>query len=249
METEIIEVITAIDIIPSLSVDCVIFGYDHTSLKVLLRREFIQYEGKIYQEWKLPGNHLKVEEMIYDTASRILKEQTGLENIFMKQFKVFSDPNRLKRRARDYEWIKPKLIEERVVTVGFYSLINTEDITSKLTDEASWQSAYEIGELIFDHKEILEDALSKLRGDLLHEPLGFELLPEKFTLTQLQKLYEAIFNTTFDKRNFRRKVNKMDYLVSLEEFQTGVSHKPARLYRFDRNLYEKSRTENFDFRI
>ncbi len=238
------------DTLPTVSVDCVIFGYDESKLKVLIRREFIPYEGETYLEWKLPGNHVRRNEEISETASRILKEQTGLENIYVKQFLVFSNPDRLKRRERDYNWVKPRLDDERVITVGFYSLININDVdNSMLIDDANWADAYEIKELMFDHNEIFEEALKKLRYDLLHEPLVFELLPEKFTLTQMQKLYEAIFNITYDKRNYRRKVNKMPYLIPLDEVQTGVSHKPARFYSYDREIYEKTRTERFDFRV
>ncbi|MFT3754034.1 MAG: NUDIX domain-containing protein [Paludibacter sp.] len=236
--------------LPSVSVDCVIFGYEENELKVLVRREFIPDTEEVYLEWKLPGNHVRRTEDIDQTASRILKEQTGLENIFVKQFMVFSDPDRLHRRNREYEWVKPRLGDERVITVGFYSLININDIEkTSLIEDAKWANAYEVKELMFDHQDIFEEALKKLRYDLLHEPLVFELLPEKFTLTQMQRLYEAIFNTTYDKRNYRRKINKMAYLIPLDEIQTGVSHKPARLYSFDRDIYEKTRTERFDFRV
>jgi len=239
-----------IETLPSISVDCVIFGYDENKLRVLVRREFIPCNGEVNEEWKLPGNHVRKNEDIDHTASRILKEQTGLENIFVKQFMVFSDPDRLKRKACDYEWVKPRLADERVITVGFYSLINVSDVdNSTLIEVANWADAYEIKDLMFDHNEIFDEAFKKLRYDLLHEPLVFELLPEKFTLTQMQKLYEAIFNTTYDKRNYRRKVNKMAYLIPLDEIQTGVSHKPARLYSFNRDIYENTRTERFDFRV
>lgn len=241
---------TDFETLETISVDCVIFGYEDNKLKVLVRRETIPYAGKVYLEWKLPGNHVRRTEEIGDTASRILKEQTGLENIFVKQFMVFSDPNRLKHHIREFEWVKPRLRDDRVLTVGFYSLINVSDVdNSTILEDAKWADAYEITELMFDHKEIFDEAFKKLRYDLLHEPLVFELLPEKFTLTQMQKLYEAIFNTTYDKRNYRRKVNKMTYLIPLDEIQTGVSHKPARLYSFNRDIYEKTRTERFDFRM
>jgi len=173
-----------------------------------------------------------------------------LENIFAKQFLVFSDPNRLKRRQRDYEWVKPRLTSERVITVGFYALVNIKDLdNSTLMDEAKWTNIYNIKELMFDHNEILNKAFKKLRYDLLHEPLVFELLPEKFTLTAMQKIYEAIFGTTFDKRNYRRRISKMPYLIQLDEVESCVSHKPARLYTFDRNIYEQNRTERFDFMV
>jgi 8-oxo-dGTP diphosphatase len=249
-EVEITTNQSGIETLSTISVDCVIFGYDDNKLKVLIRSEYVPENGKIYLEWKFPGNQVRRCETIEETSSRILKEQTGLENIFVKQFMVFSDPNRLRRKLRDYEWVKPRLTDDRVITVGFYSLINVKDVdNSMLIEDAIWADAYEIKELMFDHNDIFDEAFKKLRYDLLHEPLVFELLPLKFTLTQMQKLYEAIFNTTYDKRNYRRKVNKMPYLIPLDEIQTGVSHKPARLYSFDRDIYEKTRTERFDFRV
>ena len=234
--------------IPSISVDCVIFGYEESKLKVLLRKEYIPTTDTVLLEWKLPGNHVRRDEAIDATAARILKEQTGLENIFVKQFQVFSDPNRLFRRRQDYDWVRPRISDDRVITVAFYSLLNIADIdNSMLIEEADWKNAYEVEDLMFDHNDIFDEGLKKLRYDLLHEPLVFQLLPEKFTLTQMQKLYEAIFNTTYDKRNSRRKVNKMPYLIPLDEVQSGVSHKPARLYTYDHSIYEANRTENFDF--
>ncbi|MDO9153438.1 MAG: NUDIX domain-containing protein [Paludibacter sp.] len=234
----------------TVSVDCVIFGYFENMLSVLVRRESVPFNNQIIEEWKLPGNHVLRNEDINATAARILKEQTGLEGIYVKQFWVFSDPDRLKKRPQDYEWVKPRLKDDRVLTVGFYSLINIDSIdNTQLIEVAKWVNTNEVKELMFDHNEVFEEALKKLRYDLLHEPLVFELLPEKFTLTQMQKIYEAIFNTTYDKRNYRRKINKMPYLIPLNEIQTGVSHKPARLYSFDRNVYEKTRTERFDFRV
>ena len=236
--------------LPTISVDCVIFGYFESELSVLVRREDVLLDGKVVEEWKLPGNHIRRNEDIDATAARILKEQTGLEDIFVKQFHVFSDPDRLKRRPQDFEWVKPRLEDERVITVGFYSLININSIdNTKLIDVAKWANANEKIELMFDHNEIFIEALRKLRYDLLHEPLIFELLPDKFTLTQMQKVYEVIFNVSYDKRNFRRKINKMPYLIQLDEIQTGVSHKPARYFTFDRDIYEKNRAERFDFRV
>lgn len=236
--------------LPTVSVDCVIFGYYENELTVLVRKEHVPFNGVTIQEWKLPGNHVRRDENIDDTAARILKEQTGLEDIFVKQFQVFSDPERLKRRPQDFEWVKPRLVDERVITVGFYSLVNMNSVdNTKLIEVAKWENVNDIDNLMFDHKEILDEALLKLRYDLLHEPLIFQLLPEKFTLTQMQNVYEVILNTTYDKRNFRRKINKMKYLIQLDELQTGVSHKPARFYTFDRDIYEKCQTERFDFRV
>jgi 8-oxo-dGTP diphosphatase len=238
------------EILNNISVNCVIFGYDNHQLKVLVYRRDIPYRGILYLEWELPGSHVRRCEGICHTANRVLKEQTRLENIFVKQFMVFSDPDRLKLSAHDYEWAKTQYEDDRIISVGFYSLININDQVNKiLIEEAKWVNVYEIKELMFDHKSIIDEALKKLRYDLLHEPLVFELLPEKFTLTQMQGIYEAIFNTTFDKRNYRRKVNKMPYLIPLNETESGVSHKPARMYCFDRDIYEKTRTVCFDFII
>lgn len=236
--------------LPTISVDCVIFGYYENELSVLVRKESVPFNDKINEEWKLPGNHIRRNEDINATAARILKEQTGLEDIFVKQFQVFSNPDRLKKRPQDFEWVKPRLEDDRVITVGFYSLINMNSIdNTKLIDVAKWVNANEVNELMFDHNEIFDEALKRLRYDLLHEPLIFELLPEKFTLTQMQKVYEVIFNTNYDKRNYRRKVNKMPYLIPLDEIQSGVSHKPARLFSYNREIYEKTKTERFDFRV
>ena len=243
-------ILSMVPTLPTISVDCVIFGYYENELTVLVRKENVPYNGNIIQEYKLPGNHVRRDENINDTAARILIEQTGLEDIFVKQFYVFSDPERLKRSPHHFEWVKPRLVDERVLTVGFYSLVNMNSVdNTKLITVAKWENVNEIDSLMFDHKEILDEALLKLRYDLLHEPLIFELLPEKFTLTQMQNVYEVILNTTYDKRNFRRKINKMKYLIKLDEMQTGVSHKPARFYSFDRKIYEKCQTERFDFRV
>jgi len=236
--------------LPSLSVDCVIFGYEDNMLKVLVRQEQVPFDDSIAIEWKLPGNHVFRNETVDETAARILKEQTGLEEIYVKQFYVFSDPARLTKRPQDFIWVKPRLIDDRVITVGFYSLINLPDFdNSMLISEAQWMNTSEVTDLMFDHVEIFQEALKRLRYDLIHEPIAFELLPEKFTLTQMQKIYEAILGTTFDKRNYRRKINKMPYLIQLDEFQSNVSHKPARLYSFNREIYEKTYTERFDFRV
>ena len=129
------------NILSTISVDCVIFGYFENELTVLVRKEFVPLNGEIVQEWKLPGNHVRRDEDINATAARILKEQTGLEDIFVKQFMVFSDPDRLKRRPQDFEWVKPRLIDERVITVGFYSLLNVNSIdNSKLIEIAKWEN-------------------------------------------------------------------------------------------------------------
>jgi len=235
-------------LIPNLSIDCVIFGWDEGVLKVLLRKELIEYKDIVHIEWKLPGNHVGMNERIEDTATRVLKEQAGVENIFMKQFMVFSDLDRLRRREMDYQWIKKYgLGEDRVITVGFYSLVNLLNFdSSKLLNVAEWHNVDEVESLIFDHKEILGEALKKLKEDVTMHPIVFELLPKKFTLTQLQQIYEVILGTRFDKRNFRRKITNLKYVVSCNEKQYGVGHKPPSLFRFDPKIYSKIHQKNLD---
>lgn len=230
-----------IRVIPNLSIDCVVFGYSEGELKVLLRKELIEFQGELHVEWKLPGNHVGINERIEDTAIRVLKEQAGAEKIFMKQFKVFSDLDRLRRREMDYLWIKKNgLKEERVVTVGFYSLVKLSNFdSSSLLNAAEWHNVNEVGNLIFDHNDILNEAREKLKDDVYTHPLTFELLPKKFTLTQLQSVYEVILNIKFDKRNFRRKIFNMQYVVSCNEKQYGVAHKAPELFKFDAKMYSR----------
>ncbi|QIK54974.1 NUDIX hydrolase [Dysgonomonas sp. HDW5A] len=243
---------SASNILKNISVDCVVFGYERNALRVLLRQEFINYRGRIYEEWKLPGNHVLRDETTEETAVRILREQSGItEDVYLKQLSVFSDVNRLKLRDRDYKWKKEQGVgDNRVVTVAYYSLVNISDIdASHLYNVARWHKVSEVKELIYDHKDILDAALMRLREDLLNNPILFELLPELFTLTELQTLYEIILDTNFDKRNFRRKISNMKYLIPSGKRQENVSHKPAMLYLFDRKIYEKTKQDRFDFSV
>jgi hypothetical protein len=193
------------------------------------------------------------DEDLDSSAARILKENTGLSNIYLKQFKSFGSPDRLKKKPRDLEWLRQiDHPEEHVITIAYYSLINISEQRSAelvLSDNASWYPVNEVTDLVMDHMEILNDALDHLRGELLNKPIGFELLPEKFTLSQMQKIYEVILGTTFDKRNFRKKILSMKYLIPLNEKQVGVAHKPARLYIFNREVYAKTKKDNFDFSV
>jgi len=137
-----------------------------------------------------------------------------------------------------------------VVSIGFFALLASQNIALKWMDrEVKWVPVKEVGELAFDHNQILEEALIALRNKMKHEPIGFELLPEKFTLSQLQNAYEKILDSTFDKRNFRKKTGRMKYVIPLNEKQKGVPHKPAQLYMFSREVFEKTNREPFDFII
>ncbi len=229
-----------------ISVDGVVLGYGDGKLKVLLRRESIEHDGKVTIEWKLPGHHIRSNETVEETAIRTLYEQTGMRNIFLKQFHVFSSLDRLHRREFDFAWIRKHGVGEwRVITVGFYALVNLKNISlADMSPEAEWREISGIGELIFDHREILDAALEKIRHDLYLEPVLFELLPDKFTLTDLQNIYELIMGRSVDKRNFRRKAISKAYIVPLAERQTGVAHRAAGYYMFNRKIFDKEMQED-----
>jgi 8-oxo-dGTP diphosphatase len=237
------------ELLPNVSVDCVVFGFDLTDLNVLLIERSITNEGIAYSDLKLPGDLMRVNEDPLDSSRRILEEKTGLSNIFMKQFMSFGSPDRLKRNERDLEWLRQiDYPDENIITIAYYSLIEIPDkVGSKLIirDDARWCPVQDVTDLVMDHMDILKAALEQLRIDLWNLPVAFELLPEKFTLSQLQKLYEVILGKTFDKRNFRKKMSVKKYLVPLFEKQVGVAHSPARLYTFSREIY--SQTLNDDF--
>lgn len=210
----------------AFTVDNVIFGFDEGDLKVLLiKRGEEPYKDK----WGLPGYFVYPEEDLLSAAKRVLKETTGLENVYLEQVKTFGSVNRHPIG--------------RVITVAYYSLIKTSDYkltasSTGLAQKAKWHSVAKIKDLAFDHTEILEACFQLLKRRVRRRPVGFELLPPKFTLTELQHLYEAILETALDKRNFRKKILSMDLLVDLDEVQEGVAHRPARLYQFDKAKYQ-----------
>lgn len=228
---------------PFISVDCVVFGYDNQELKVLLiNRDKKEDKDFNPQRVKLPGNLIVRGEQLQISAKRILKELTGLENIFLKQFAVFDDPKRL-QNGNDLEWLckLSQMNIERVVTVAYYSLIKleqTKDTKLSRSYNAQWYPVYNAPRMIFDHNKILMYGLETLQKGLLTDPLSFELLPKKFTLNQLYELYQTILNIELDNRNFRKKVQRLPYILPLNETQKDVAHKPARYYMFDNNKFE-----------
>ncbi len=242
-------------LIPNVSVDSVVFGFDSVHLNVLLIGRNIQYNGTLYSDWKFPGDLVRLNEDLDTASKRILKELTGLQNIYMKQLKAFGSLDRLIRRPQDMSWlIAIDHPEKRVITIPYYSLINLSKNGEKktgLTTIARWTNVDEVSDLplAFDHQEIFEFALETLRNELRTKPLAFELLPSKFSLSELQKIYEVIFGISLDKRNFRKKISNLSYIVALNEKETRVSHRPAKLYMFSREIYQKLKTENFDFTI
>jgi 8-oxo-dGTP diphosphatase len=220
---------------PALTVDCVVFGLDEQDLKVLLiRRGQDPYKGS----WALPGGFVQVEESLEQAAMRELREETGVTRVYLEQLYTFGTPDRDPR--------------ERVVSVAYYALVQLmgHDVQAA-TDaaDAAWFALDDIPDLAFDHGAIFETALARLRGKVRYQPVGFELLPPKFTLTQLQQLYEHILDRPIDKRNFRKKILGMGLLIELDEVERDVAHRAARLYRFDKDAYETLTQSGFEFQI
>ena len=219
---------------PNVSIDCVVFGFDNEKLKVLLIEQ--KNQGGIHTQFALPGDLILENEDLYQSATRILKELTNLEGIYLKQFKTFGDPNRV-RDVKDQEWLRTfrEDPQARVITVAYYSLVKMEDFVpqaASLADKVLWQNVDEVPQLAFDHNQIVNEALSRLREEFEYKNVGYELLPKKFTLSMLQKLHEIILGVELDKRNFRKKIKKSEVLIPLDEKQSGVDHKPAQLFRY-----------------
>ena len=225
---------TALDVnMNDLSIDCVIFGFEDQQLKVLLYKRAFEPE---IDQWALPGGFIRWEEDLDHAASRILSEITAVENIYMEQINAFGAVGR-----------DPF---QRVITIGFYALINPDDyeiVPGPSAKEARWFNIDELPQLAFDHSEIFQAGIEKLRLKVRYAPIGFELLPEKFTLTMIQKLYEAVLGIEFDVRNFRKKLLKMDLLIKLNEKQNGVAHRAANLYKFDKDIYHQLTDQGLNF--
>ena len=205
-----------------VALDCIIFGFDQETLKLLLiKRDFEPEKGN----WSLMGGFLKKSESLDEGAGRILHTLTGLNDIYLEQLYAFGGVDR-----------DPV---ERTISVAYYALIDINKHDKKLVKEygARWFPMDDLPDLIFDHSEMVQAAKKRLRYKASHQPVGFELLPEKFTLPELQKLYEAIYNTSLDKRNFRRRMLSMDVLFKTDEKQKKYSKKGAYLYKFDQDKY------------
>ncbi len=218
-----------------LSIDNLVFGLDGSHLKILLIKHG---EGIAEGEWALPGGFVKHDEDLDGAALRLLKDLTGVEHHYLEQLKTFGKVSRYPA--------------ERVVTVAYYALVSADHyalVAGLNAAEAAWFNVNKIPKLVFDHPEILQCGLEHLQHQVRHHPIGFNLLPEKFTLLQLQELYEAILGIKMDKPNFRRKIMKMNLLSACNEKQQGVAHRAANLYRFDREIYEKLTEQGFTFEV
>jgi len=241
---------TKVGLNPNVSVDCVVFGFDLNGLKVLLIERDNPGNGTV-KNYLLPGDLIRNDENLDEAASRVLKELTGLDRVYLEQFAAFGDPDRVKRE-NDLQWLRRvrKDPEARVITVGYFSLIKPEHFrlaASSFARKAEWVCIDNVPELAFDHDNILTGGLEALKKKMRNHPIGFELLPRKFSLGQLQLLYETVLGVEIDKRNFRRKVLKLGILDALDEQQRGVAHKPAKLFRFNRNAYENLGSSAFGF--
>ena len=214
---------------PAVTTDCVIFGFDGERLQVLLIERGIEpYKGR----WAFPGGFLKMDETAEEGARRELKEETGLDGAYMEQFHTFSAIERDPR--------------ERVITIAYYALVKIQEV--KGGDDAAsarWFPLDEIPPLAFDHDYILRMATQRLREQIHFQPVGFELLPEKFTLKELQLLYEAILGINFDRRNFSKKMMHLEILIDLEETIWPTPKREAKLYKFNAEKYEELKRKGF----
>ena len=223
---------------PHVSVDCVVFGFDGEKLKVLLIERSITEQNELYNDKKLPGSIILNDEDLDDAASRVLTELTGLKNIYLSQFSSFGGPDRTKD-PRDILWLENtmQLKIGRIVTVAYVALIKIDRKIQVKYDntQANWYDLNEVAtmNLAFDHAEIIKKGLAYVRHNLDIEPhLLFELLPRKFTISQLRSLYDTVHQTNSDVRNFQKKVAQWPYVVALDELEEGVPHRAARLYKY-----------------
>lgn len=227
---------------PGLSVDCVIFGFHENELKVILLKM------KNLDSWALPGGFVRHNKDVDEEANNILTARTGLNNIFLHQFHLFGNLARNKENhaqnltklgvipPEDQKWF-----EQRFITVGYYALVDYTNVKTLQPDEISekceWVSLQSLPELILDHAEIIEEAHLRLKKELNYQPIGMNLLPEKFTMPELQALYETLLGKQLDRRNFRRKMLSYDILIQTDERRKGGAHKAPLLYKFDQEKY------------
>jgi 8-oxo-dGTP diphosphatase len=222
-------------IIDALSIDCLIFGFKNEELDILLIKHA---EGISKDKWALPGGWIQYNESVDEAASRLLKSLTGVSNIYLEQLKSFGEVNRYPGK--------------RVITIAYYALVNADNYALNpgfTASEATWCKIHEVPKLPYDHSKILNYGFQHLKHKVRHEPIGFNLLPKKFTLHHIQKLYEAILETEMDKPNFRRKLLNMELLVPCDEKQKDVSHRAANYYKFDKKIYNQLTEKGFSFEL
>jgi len=231
--------------LPHISIDCVVFGFHEGVLKVLVLK--MKNEG----EWYLPGGFVLKKEPIEMAANRILKERTGLDEIFLKQFYVFGDPERSKEHFEMYKDMLPakqNWFTNRFLTIGYYALVDFQDVNptpDQLSVSCTWCNLNEVPKLKLDHTLILKTALDALRLHLSYQPIGYNLMPRQFTMPELQKLYETILDKKLDRRNFQRRMLTFGILKRSDQPRKGGAHKAPYLYSFDLENYEAALKEGF----
>ena len=238
------------EFLPNISVDCVIFGFNDGTLNVLIV-EVKEAEGI----WGLPGGFVKLDEPLDQAAHRVLSERTGLHDIFLSQHHVFGSPDRsnlvMFENLHRNKVISDELLNflnKRFVSVAYYALVKQQQADIRhtiLSSNIQWCDVRRLPKLLFDHTAMVESALHRLQTDLNHQPVGLSLLPEKFTMTELQQLYEAILGKSLDRRNFSRKIQRFGILKKLNERRTGVAHKSPQLYSFNEEPYKMALKEGF----
>ena len=220
---------------PAVTTDCTIFGFDGNDLKILLIERAIEpYKGK----WALPGGFINMEETAEECAKRVLQKETGLNDIYLEQLYTFSNTDR-----------DPRF---RVISISYYALVKLSCYLPQAGKDESnikWFSLKVVPDLAFDHNNILKISLERLKGKIKYQPIGFELLPEKFTLPDLRNLYEVILQTQLDDRNFRKKLLSYNLLIDSGEMQRGAKNRAPRLYRFDKQKYEELSKTGFYFEL
>jgi len=221
--------------LPHISVDSVVFGFHENQLKVLL------VKVANLEKWLLPGGYVLIQENLHDAAQRVLKERTGAERIYLQEFGVFGNVDRSEGFFDNYGddlWHK-----QRFVSAGFYALVDYTQVNlqaDSYSDNCEWKAIDDLPELAMDHQTIYHSALTVLRQQLSYKPIGMNLLPERFTISELQKLYETILGRELNRGNFYRRIMRFDILIKHEDQRKGGAHKAPNLYSFDPVKYYES---------
>lgn len=237
----------------NLSIDCVLFTIQDNQLKVLLTKLIPK------MDWMLPGGFVLNNEKTENAATRILHQRTGVENLYLEQFKIFSDPSRFSFQSffqememNDTEPHDLEMLPKRVISIGYFALVdyNSLNVTGgDFGENTLWSTINELPKLKFDHEQIITDAVEALRKELYLKPIAYNLLPEKFTMPELQKLYEIILDKTIERSSFQKKMLKWGIYERLEERREGVAHKRPFLYRFDKEKYQQALKDGVRFGI
>jgi 8-oxo-dGTP diphosphatase len=217
-----------------VAIDCIIFGFDNEKLKLLIFKRRVQ---PLQGEWSLIGSFVKLEEDVSTAAERVLEETTGLKDVYMEELRTYG------AAQRDPGY--------RCISIGQYALIRLNDYDKELVERhgAVWHDLDELPNLVLDHEQMVKDAMIELKRKARYQPIGFELLPEKFTIPQLQRLYEAIYQKELDARNFRKKVLSHNVLIKLDEKDKSTSKRGAYLYKFDHRAYQKLKKSGYNFEV